>query len=110
MHAKTGYWETLTRGYSQKPCKISSNFSVFLGCIFFKTGVYTFLYIKRTIKGGGDREKVERGRRGQKKEGGYTRSLAHAQVCKYIFFSNITLHKKILRYMSTAILHNIKKY
>ena len=57
MHAKTGYWETLTRGYSQKPCKISSNFSVFLGCIFFKTGVYTFLYIKRTIKRGGAEKK-----------------------------------------------------
>ena len=45
MHAKTGYWKTLTRCYFQKPCKIFSNFSVFLGCIFFKTGVYMFLYI-----------------------------------------------------------------
>ena len=66
---------------SRNLVKFFSKFSVFLGCIFFKTGVYTFLYIKRTIKRGG-REKVERGRRGQKKEGGYTRSLAHAQVCK----------------------------
>ena len=56
MHAKTGYWKALTRCYFQKPCKIFSNFSVFLGCMFFKTGVYTFLYIKRAIKGGGQRK------------------------------------------------------
>ena len=75
MHAKTGYWETLTRGYSQKPCKISSNFSVFLGCIFFKTGVYTFLYIKRTIKGGGRIEKKLTEGGGDRRKKGVTHVL-----------------------------------
>ena len=46
----------LLRGVtSRNLVKIFSNFSVFLGCIFFFSGVYTFLYKKRTIKGG-DRE------------------------------------------------------
>lgn len=64
----------LLRGVtSRNLVKIFSNFSVFLGCIFFKTGVYTFLYKKRTIKGGGQRKLKEV--RGDRRKKGVTHVL-----------------------------------
>ena len=71
--------------------------------------MYAFLYIKRTIKRGGAEKKLKEVG-GDRRKKGVTHVLWPMRKFASIFFSNITLHKKILRYMSTAILHYIKKY
>ena len=66
----------LLRGItSRNLVKFFSNFSMFLGYVFFKTGVYTFLYIKRTIKKGGRIEKKLTDVGGDRRKKGVTHVL-----------------------------------